>query len=68
MIVPEGVIRPILLAKFSVNHIAPSGPAVIPMGVDGLVGIGSSLIVGILRLSATRLAAAAVASRGAGGK
>src|ERR1041385_526244 len=38
VIVPEGVIRPILLPVCSVNQRLPSGPAVIPMG--RLPGVG----------------------------
>ena len=35
--------RPILLAPFSMNHSAPSGPAVMPMGELPAVGIGNSV-------------------------
>src|SRR6266481_2542133 len=36
--------RPILLAKLSVNHSAPSGPVVMTCGVLRGVGIGNSVI------------------------
>ncbi|MFC7640094.1 hypothetical protein ACFQX6_02890 [Streptosporangium lutulentum] len=38
MTVPSVVMRPIWLALVSVNHSAPSGPAVIPNGPDSGVG------------------------------
>jgi hypothetical protein len=41
--VPEIVIRPILMAAFSVNHRVPSGPAVIPQGL--LLGVGTEYSV-----------------------
>src|SRR6266487_1014957 len=46
VIVPDGVIRPILLVKaFSVNQILPSGPAVMEPGRLFRVGMTNSLIV-----------------------
>src|SRR5258707_8123073 len=36
--------RPILLAQVSVNHSAPSGPVVMPMGQPRAVGTGKSVI------------------------
>src|SRR5208282_2619215 len=48
VIVPLGVIRPILLASDSVNQRLPSGPVVIPwVGLSWLlaVGIGNSVIM-----------------------
>ena len=35
--------RPTLFAPVSVNHSAPSGPAVIPWGEEFAVGIGNSV-------------------------
>ena len=47
---PAGVIRPILCVPFSVNHRAPSGPVVIPMGVlDGARGNVVTLPAGVIR-------------------
>jgi hypothetical protein len=37
VIAPDEVIRPILLPRSSVNHSAPSGPAVIPWGEEAAV-------------------------------
>ena len=39
MTLPEVVIRPILPASISVNHNAPSGPAVMPHGLQ--LGVGT---------------------------
>lgn len=44
MMVPAVVIRPILLPLPSVNHNAPSGPAVMPAGELFAVGTGYSVI------------------------
>src|ERR1700733_8680559 len=44
VIAPPVVIRPILLPLYSVNHNAPSGPAVMPSGLLPLVGTGYSLM------------------------
>ena len=44
MIAPAVVMRPILLPLNSVNHSAPSGPAVMPKGSLPAVGIGNSVI------------------------
>src|SRR5215470_12323358 len=46
-----GLIRPILLAPFSVNHRLPSGPAVMPAGLLASVGMGNSVIApaGVIR-------------------
>src|SRR5919109_2336348 len=41
---PDAVIRPILLVPSSLNHNAPSGPAVIPPGQLPGVGSGNSSI------------------------
>jgi hypothetical protein len=38
VIVPPGVIRPILFARSSVNHRFPSGPVTMPTGE--LIGVG----------------------------
>ena len=40
VITPDAVIRPILLPPNSVNHSAPSAPAVMPKGWLLAVGIG----------------------------
>src|SRR5204862_7789969 len=40
---PEGVIRPILSAKYSANQRFPSGPVVIPAGPQFGVGIENSV-------------------------
>jgi hypothetical protein len=46
VIVPEGVIRPMLFAPDAlwVNHMFPSGPAAIEAGNETEVGIGNSVI------------------------
>ena len=51
LIVPLGVIRPILSPCASVNQTLPSGPAAIAYGKLFAVGIGNSLIVplGVIR-------------------
>ena len=51
VIVPVGVIRPILFAVFSVNHRLPSEPDVMAVGLLLAVGIGNSvtLPVGVIR-------------------
>jgi hypothetical protein len=41
MMVPP-VIRPIMSPLYSVNHIAPSGPAAMPRGPLFAVGMGNS--------------------------
>ncbi len=41
---PAVVIRPILALHHSVNHIAPSGPAVISLAKLPAVGIGYSVM------------------------
>ena len=40
---PSMVMRPILLLAFSANHMAPSGPAVIPVGAAPLVRSANSV-------------------------
>jgi hypothetical protein len=45
VITPVVVMRPILLAPLSVNHRAPSGPTVMPLGKLPGVGIGNSVMV-----------------------
>src|SRR5215467_9852404 len=51
VIVPLGVMRPILLPSSSANQRLPSGPAVMAIGVPGEVGMGNSVIVplGVMR-------------------
>jgi hypothetical protein len=41
---PVVVVRPMLFPRYSVNHSAPSGPAVIPEGKLFAVGTGYSVI------------------------
>ena len=45
VMVPEGVILPILLAKYSVNQRLPSGPEVIPTESLFSVGRGYSVMI-----------------------
>src|SRR5260370_41535911 len=52
---PLVVMRPILLAPFSVNHRLPSGPAVMPAGLLVSVGVGNSVIAPAAVIRATRL-------------
>ena len=50
VITPEGVILPILLPVFSVNHTLPSGPGAIPTGKADAVGIVYSVIAPVVGL------------------
>ena len=51
VIIPAGVIRPILFALFSANQRFPSGPRVIPLGTLPPVGMGNSVTTpaGVIR-------------------
>src|SRR5579884_2162440 len=54
---PNGVIEPILLPLFSVNHILPSGPEQIPVGLLPVVGMVYSVKVPPVVTFATLLVA-----------
>src|ERR1035441_2195555 len=59
VIVPDGVIRPILLPVYSVNHRLPSKPAVIAARVATLlaVGTGNSMMAPVVVMRPILLAA-----------
>jgi hypothetical protein len=68
VMIPVALMRPILLAVASVNHIAPSGPLVMPVGPLFPVEIANSVIVCAIAVGATASSTAAIAPPSSGVK